>query len=62
MCYVRQTLRGMQLYRFDLANGTGAQLFAIKKGGGGFLWTTGITGWRFFFTLYNNNGSWIYRS
>ena len=60
--YVRQTLLGMQLYRFNLATGSEAQLFALKKGGGRFLWTTGITGWRFFFTVYGDAGSWIYRS
>jgi hypothetical protein len=60
--YVRQTLLGMQVYRFNLATRSDAQLFAIKKGGGRFLWTTGITGWRFFFTVYNDSGSWIYRA
>jgi hypothetical protein len=59
--YVRQTLLGMQLYRFNLATHSEAQVFAIKKGGGRFLWTTGITGWRFFFTVYGEPGSWIYR-
>jgi hypothetical protein len=60
--YVRQTLLGMQLYRFNLATHSEAQLFALKKGGGRFLWTTGLTGWRFFFTVYGDPGSWIYRS
>jgi hypothetical protein len=61
--YVRQTLLGMQLYRLNLATGGEAQLFAIKKSGGRFMWTTGITGWTFFFTMYDNNGgSWIFRS
>jgi hypothetical protein len=61
--YVRQTLLGMQLYRLNLATGSVAQLYAIAKSGGQFLWTTGITGWTFYFTLYNSSGgSWIYRS
>jgi hypothetical protein len=60
--YVRQTLLGMQLYRINLATGSAAQLYAIKKGGGRFLWTTGLTGWRFYFTVYSDAGSWIYRS
>jgi hypothetical protein len=60
--YVRQTLLGMQLYRINLATRSEAQLFAIKKGGGRFLWTTGLTGWRFYFTVYSDAGSWIYRS
>ena len=42
--YDRETLLGMQLYRFNLATHGAAQLFALKKGGGRFLWTTGITG------------------
>jgi hypothetical protein len=61
--YVRQTLFGMQLYRLNLANGSDAQLAAIEKGGGRFMWTTGITGWTFFFTMYDNNGgSWIFHT
>jgi hypothetical protein len=60
--YVRQTLLGMQLYRLNLATHSEAQLFALKKGGGSFMWTTGLTGWRFFFTIYTNAGSWIYRA
>jgi hypothetical protein len=60
--YVRQTLLGMQLYRFNLATHSEAQVFALKKGGGRFLWTTGLTGWRFCFTVYGDPGSWIYRS
>jgi hypothetical protein len=53
----------MQLYRLNLATGGEAQLFAIKKSGGRFMWTTGITGWTFFFTMYDNNGgSWIFRT
>jgi hypothetical protein len=59
--YVRQTLLGMQLYRLDLATHDDTLLFALKKGSGNFLWTTGISGWRLFFTVYSDAGSWIYR-
>ena len=60
--YIRQTLLGMQLYRLNLATHSEAELYGLKKGGGRFLWTTALSGWRFYFTIYTLSGSSIYVS
>lgn len=59
--YVQQTLRGMQLYSFNLRSHDRTLLRNLKKRSGRYLWTTGIAGQAFYATVYDSNSSWITR-
>ncbi|MGZ4481847.1 MAG: hypothetical protein ACXVY5_06545, partial [Gaiellales bacterium] len=60
MVYVRQTLAGMQVVRRSFTTGTERVLYALQKRTGFFLWTTGLSGWSFYFTVYTLRVSHIY--
>jgi hypothetical protein len=59
--FVRQTLRGMQLYRFSLSARKQTLLHKLSKRSGRYMWTTGIDGDTFFATVYDADSSWITR-
>jgi hypothetical protein len=45
----------------DLGTNRSSLVYSVNKGSGKFLWTTGLTGTRRFFTVYDDSGSWIDR-
>jgi hypothetical protein len=59
--YVYQTLRRMQVRLLNLRTDRGTELYSLSKGSNRFLWTTGISGSRRYFTVYDDSSSWIER-
>ena len=60
--YVRQTLGGMQVELLHLRSGRQVRLYALNKGSGRFLWTTGISPTHQYFTVYTTSQSHVYRA
>jgi hypothetical protein len=59
--YIAQNLDAMAVRVLDLGTNRSSLVYSVNKGSGKFLWTTGITGTRRFFTVYDDSGSWIDR-
>jgi hypothetical protein len=59
--YILQNLDAMSVRVLDVRTNRSSLVYSLSKGSGKFLWTTGITGSRRFFTVYDNAGSWIDR-
>jgi hypothetical protein len=60
--YVRQTLAGMQVELLHLRSGRQVRVYALNKGSGRFLWTTGISSTHEYFTVYTDSDSHVYRA
>ncbi len=61
VAYVAQNLDAMSVRVLDLHTGNSTRIYNLSKGSGRFLWTTGISGTRRYFTVYDDTGSWIDR-
>ena len=59
--YILQTLKDMSVRVLDVRTNRSTRVYTLNKGSGRFLWTTGITRTRRFFTVYDDSGSWIDR-
>src|SRR5947209_6199756 len=59
--YIAQNLNTMSVRVLDVRTDRSTLVYSLNKGSGKFLWTTGISGTRRFFTVYDDNGSWIDR-
>jgi hypothetical protein len=59
--YIAQNLDTMSVRVLNLHTNHSTSVYRINKGSGRFLWTTGISGTRRYFTVYNDTSSWIDR-
>jgi hypothetical protein len=59
--YVFQNLQTMSVLVLNLHTDHGTSIYSLNKGSGRFLWTTGISGTRRYFTVYDDTSSWIDR-
>ena len=59
--YIAQNLNTMSVRVLDVRTDRSTLVYSLNKGSGKFLWTTGISGTRRFFTVNDDTGSWIDR-
>jgi hypothetical protein len=59
--YIFQNLQTMSVRVLNLHTDHGTSIYSLNKGSGRFLWTTGISGTRRYFTVYDDTSSWIDR-